>query len=240
MAEIAGPGVQLGLPVQLPDDALFSTFESGQNQELVAAVERLTLADNRCYPPLYLYGAAGQGKTHLLHAACAEAGQQSLQVIYLPLRELAQSGHADILQGLEYYDLVCLDDIDAVSSSSLWAVALFALYNRIVDSGQARLLISATHSPSAINCVLADLRSRLQVASSYAIKKLSDSEQISALRIHAQQRGLHLEADVAQFMQQRLSREMGELVSSLNQLDKASIAQQRRLTVPFVKQVLSI
>lgn len=240
MAALAGSGIQLALAVQLPDNALFSTFEPGSNQELLAAVERLTRSDQQSYPPLYLHGAAGQGKTHLLHAACAAASQQGLQVMYLPLSELAESGHADILLGLEQYDLVCLDDIDAVTDSSSWAIALFALYNRIVDNGQTRLLISATHSATAISCVLPDLRSRLQAASPYGLKKLDDIEQIKALQSHAQQRGLHLETEVAQFMVQRLSRDMRELIAALNQLDKASIAQQRRLTVPFVKQVLGI
>lgn len=239
MAALATTGIQLALPVQLPDDALFSTFEAGSNSDLIATLQAL-LSEQPQTPLLYLWGRTGCGKTHLLHAACTAASQAGQQVMYIPLRELTDTSHISLLQGLDNYDLVCLDDIDAVTHSVAWCDALFELYNRLSDSEGCRLLISARSSASAIDVALPDLRSRLQAATPYAIKLLSDEAKVQALQTHAEARGLQLEGEVGHFMLQRLSRDMHELMAVLNTLDKASMAEQRRLTVPFVKKTLSI
>ncbi|MCC5879760.1 MAG: DnaA regulatory inactivator Hda [Idiomarina sp.] len=240
MAGLATVGTQLALPVLLPDDALFKTFEVGANQELISALTDLTRHNAGQGSSVYFWGGSGRGKTHLLNAVCAAAGHIDMQVMYIPLRDFTDPIHISLLQGLDGYDLVCLDDIDAVSASPQWCLALFALYNRLADAGQSRLMISASRSTSALDCALPDLRSRLQAGMSFNIKRLDDEGRRSALQTHAAQRGLQLEDEVAQFMVQRLSRDMHRLMAVLDQLDKASMAQQRRLTVPFVKQVLSI
>ncbi len=240
MAALATVGAQLALPVLLPDDALFKTFETGDNDQLLTTLVDLSSATMHPRSSVYLWGASGRGKTHLLTAVCAAAGHVDMQVMYIPLRDFNDPVHISLLQGLDEYDLVCLDDIDAVSDSPAWCLALFALYNRLADAGKAQLIISASRSASALDCALPDLRSRLQAASSFQLKRLDDEGRQRALQNHAAQRGLQLEDDVAQFMVQRLSRDMHRLMAALDQLDKASIAQQRRLTVPFVKQVLAI
>jgi DnaA family protein len=239
MAAVDTPGTQLALPVELADDALFDTFVAGSNQDLIAAVKSLTEV-SALHPLVYVWGPAGQGKTHLLHATCAAASQAQMQVMYIPLREFQDPEHRSLLQGLDGYDLVCLDDVDAVTHSATWCDALFELYNRLADSQHCRLLISASSSASALDVALPDLRSRLQAATPYALRKLSDEERVLALQVHASQRGLHLETEVGHFMVQRLSRDMHALMQVLNRLDKASMAAQRRLTVPFVKDTLSI
>lgn len=240
MAGLATVGTQLALPVLLPDDALFKTFEVGANDELINALTDVTKGNAGQGSSIYFWGDSGRGKTHLLHAVCAAAGHIDMQVMYIPLGDFTDPVHISLLQGLDGYDLVCLDDIDAVTASPQWCLALFALYNRLADAGQSRLIISASHSTMALDCALPDLRSRLQAAMSFNIKKLDDEGRRLALQTHAAQRGLELEDEVAQFMVQRLSRDMHRLMGALDQLDKASMAQQRRLTVPFVKQILSI
>lgn len=250
MAALATVGTQLALPVLLPDDALFKTFTVAGNQELLTALTELTHADygsaaaseqdDAQRNSIYLWGQGSRGKTHLLNAVCAAAGHVDMHVMYIPLRDFTDPVHISLLQGLDEYDLVCLDDIDAVTGSAAWCLALFALYNRLADAGKARLVISASRSTSALECALPDLRSRLQSAASFHVKKLDDEGRQNALQTHAAQRGLQLEPDVAQFMVQRLSRDMHQLMAALDRLDRASITQQRRLTVPFVKQVLSI
>ena len=249
MAALATVGTQLALPVLLPDDALFKNFTVGDNQELLTALTKLTNCtydgagegeQNAQRNSIYLWGQGGRGKTHLLNAVCAAAGHVDLQVMYIPLRDFTDPVHISLLHGLDDYDLVCLDDIDAVTQSAPWCLALFALYNRLTDAGKARLVISASRSTSAIDCALPDLRSRLQSSASFHLKKLDDDGRQHALQTHAAQRGLLLEEDVAQFMVQRLSRDMHQLMAALDSLDSESIAQQRRLTVPFVKQTLGI
>ena len=61
-----------------------------------------------------------------------------------------------------------------------------------------------------------------------------------ALQYRAQQRGVVLPDDVAKFLLNRLSRNMSDLIAHLDRLDKASIREQRKITIPFIKDILNI
>lgn len=101
-----------------------------------------------------------------------------------------------------------------------------------------RLLVSAEKSPLHIHLQLADLKSRLASGVTYQLHLMSDEEKIEALRLRAHCRGLELNKTVAQFLLNHCPRNMQELFGTLEKLDQASLAEQRRLTIPFVKQIL--
>ncbi|MDT7524708.1 MULTISPECIES: DnaA regulatory inactivator Hda [Idiomarinaceae] len=228
---------QLPLAIQLPDDETFATFVVGDNQDALALA--LTHTDTL----LYLWGAHGVGKSHLLHAICAETQEP---LMYVSLRELYGQVQPQVLQGLERYKLICLDDIDSVSHDPDWCYELFALLNRCRDQQvqqpqqASRLLVTAHAGPAALEVALADVHSRLQWGVALQLKSLSDGDKAQALQLRAKTLGLHLSADTAQFMVQRLGRDMRTLMACLKQLDRASIVAKRRLTTPFVKHVLGI
>lgn len=69
---------------------------------------------------------------------------------------------------------------------------------------------------------------------------LNDADKVRALQVRARAMGLELREDTALFMVQRLGRDLVSLIDCLERLDKASIAAQRKLTIPFVKAVLAI
>ncbi|RUO55478.1 DnaA regulatory inactivator Hda [Pseudidiomarina homiensis] len=222
---------QLPLNVQLPSNQTFATLVAGPNAEaytLVRAGEDTLV---------YLWGSAGVGKSHLLHAVCNE---QAENVIYLPLSELKDSMDAGILRGLESYALICLDDIDAVLTDQNWCFEVFALLNRVRDQGATRLLVTANTSPAQLQSAYPDVQSRLSWGVVLQLQKLSDEEKVQALQQRAHAMGLELRSDTAQFMVQRLGRDLEDLMQRLERLDKASIAAQRKLTIPFVKAVLGV
>jgi DnaA family protein len=72
------------------------------------------------------------------------------------------------------------------------------------------------------------------------VQPLAELDQIAALRLHAQQRGIELPDDVANFLLRRLPRDMHSLCDFLDELDLASLTAQRRITVPFVSHILSL
>jgi DnaA family protein len=184
----------------------------------------------------WLHGPLGVGKTHLLQAICAQAGEQQRAAAYVPLREWALQG-AEVLSGCESLAFVCLDDFDAIAGNSLWERALFRLYTEMEESG-GRLVIAAELPPVAQPVQLRDLASRLAASAVLRLEPLSDDEQVLALQARASQLGLELPADTAQFLLRRLPRDMATLCATLEKLDEASLATQRRLTVPLVRQVL--
>jgi DnaA-homolog protein len=222
---------QLPLPVMLRTSSVFESYFPGPNQSIVG---QLLALQPRVKPTsIWLYGANGVGKTHLLQALCARATPRN-SATYLPLREL-QSISPDVLQGCETLSLVCIDDLDAVLGSREWEQSLFRLYNEIEDS-QGRLVVAAAAPPALNKFSLPDLASRLAAGWVMALQSLGDDEQQLALQARAAQLGLELPTETAQFLLRRLPRDMNTLCNALEKLDKASLITQRRLTLPFVRE----
>jgi DnaA family protein len=73
----------------------------------------------------------------------------------------------------------------------------------------------------------------------YRLAALDDAERAKALRLHAAARGLALDAAAADFLLTRVARDMAVLTSWLARLDRASLTAQRRLTIPFIRDLMS-
>ncbi|MDA7086067.1 DnaA regulatory inactivator Hda [Pseudomonas sp. SA3-5] len=229
--------IQLPLGVRLRDDATFANYYPGANAAALGYVERLCEAEAGWAESLiYLWGGAGVGRTHLLQAACLRFEQNGEPGVYLPLAELVEHG-PNVLDNLEQFELVCLDDLDAVAGRSDWEEALFHLFNRLRDSGR-RLLLAASSSPRELPVKLADLQSRLTLALVFQLQSLSDEDKLRALQLRASRRGLHLSDEVGRFILTRGERSMSALFELLERLDQASLQAQRRLTIPFLKEIL--
>lgn len=226
---------QIPLPIQLRASSVFASYCMGANHEVLSALQ--SLHNTGPSPVVFLYGASGVGKTHLLQAACVRASEQQQQASYLPLRELQRYG-PELLQGAERMDLVCLDDVSEVVQQPLWNRALFNLHLDLEERG-GKLLLADEQTPAALPIALPDLASRILAGTVLRVQPLDDAAQIEALQLHAGQRGLILPEDVVSYLLRRLPRDMHTLCGFLDELDLASLTAQRKLTVPFVKQVLA-
>ncbi len=219
--------VQLPLGVQLRDSASFASFYPGQNQHLLGALKESRETS------VYFWGAAGTGKSHLLQALCHEKAEEDWRVAYLPLAEPGLM--PAMLEDMDQFDLVCVDDVQHVVGKEDWEVALFHLYNRI-QAQAARLVISADQAPSSLALGLPDLASRLSWGLVFQLQELADEDKQAALQLRAQARGLALSDDVAAYLLRRAPRNMKSLFALLDKLDEASLAAQRKLTIPFVRE----
>jgi DnaA family protein len=222
---------QLPLSVGLRDGARFESFVAGRNGEVV---ELLSRAGGSAFQVLWIWGRHGTGKTHLLQAACASAVDRGGSAGYLDPAAGAEPGW---LEGCENLDLVCLDGLESISRDTAWNRALFRLHTLMQD-GQARLCVATERPPATVEFELPDLRSRLLAGSVHQLHELDDGGQAEALRLRAARRGLELSADGALYLVHRLPRDMHTLCAVLDRLDEASLAAQRRLTVPFLRQAL--
>lgn len=185
---------------------------------------------------VYLHGAHATGKTHLLLAACAEAEDAGRRAAYLALRGL-RGRLRDAAEGLDAADLLALDDVDAIAGSREDEIALFDLHNCLRDAGRS-LLYAAADAPDALGLVLPDLRSRLAQCARWALPVLDDAGRAELLRQRAAARGLDFDDAALEWLLRRASRDLGNLTAIFERLDRASLAAQRRLTVPFLRQVL--
>jgi DnaA family protein len=226
---------QLPLGVQLGVSLRFDTYHAGRNGEAVAALSEL--AGGARAGPLWLFGPAGSGKSHLLQAACARATTSGLTAAWLPLHAVREEGAA-LLAGFERLDLVALDDIDAIAGDAGWEHALFTFYNELLEH-RGRLVAAAAAAPAATPFGLPDLASRFAAARVHRLLPLDETEQVDALRRRAAYRGLELPEETLIFLTRRAPRDFAALCRLLDELDLESLAAQRRLTVPFVRDWLS-
>lgn len=226
---------QLPLALAQREDRSFDNFiidgasESGShNREIVTTLRQSEL------PFIYIWGERGCGKSHLLQAFSREAIQQSHSAIYLPLQEIVEMG-ASVLSGLEEMELVVVDDADAVAGQREWEESLFGLYNQIRDSN-SRIVVAASSPPEDLSLKLADLLSRFQWGPIFQLQILSDEEKLIALKQRAHERGFDLPDGTVNYLLRHGSRDLHHLFGILEELDNASLVEQRKITIPFVKE----
>ncbi|WP_266171245.1 DnaA regulatory inactivator Hda [Dyella subtropica] len=224
---------QLPLALRWPRRQRFEHFHAGANAATVAAVQRLATTPGTAW--LYLSGPAGSGKSHLLMAACQAASEAGRTVQYLPLASIANRAAA--IRGVAGSEFLALDDLGAIAGDREAEHALFDVYNQARAEGSA-LLFAAEATPLQLGLVLPDLRSRLGACQQAVLKPLDDAERRDVLKGQATARGIELDDTVLDWLFARYARDLGALLHLLDKLDLASLAAQRRITVPFLRGFL--
>jgi len=224
---------QLPLGLRLPDRAVFGSFHPGPNTEALSHARAVAAGELR--GATWLCGAEGTGKTHLLQAICAAAGEH-VRAGYVPLAQVAPLG-CGVLDGLAQLQCLCLDDLDAVAGRLDWERGLFGLLRETEEAGGA-LVAAAAAPPALLAWALPDLGSRFTAGAVFQLRPLDEAQQHAALELRARLRGLELPEETWQWLRRRYPRDMRRLYELLDTLDEAAFTAQRRLTVPFIRDVL--
>lgn len=226
---------QLTLPVGLSDSASFENFHAPQNAAAVGAVQDLATADSNS--AVLLQGASGSGKTHLAWAASRRARSTGKSALYVPLRtpELAMS----LLQELPDEALVCVDDLETLAGNDELQGCLFSLAEHINHAKSLQILYTTVSSVRFLDVALADLVSRLGAVPGHELKALADDEKSSALKLRATARGLTISDEAVDYILRHTARDTHALFALLERLDQASLAAQRRVTLPLVREVVA-
>lgn len=223
---------QLPLALRFPADQTLEAFVGPP--ALLAAMS--SLASGASADWLYLSGPEGCGKSHLMLGACAAAQRLGRQARYLPLAAVAGRVGA-ALDGLEGVELLCLDGLDAIAGHPDDEVALFHAHNR-ARANATVVVYAARSNPAGLAIGLPDLRSRLGQCTRLTLEPLDDEGRRAVLRQRAERRGLSLDEAVLDYLFRRVGRDLGSLSLLLDRLDRESLAAQRRITVPFLRQLL--
>lgn len=224
---------QLPLGVQIKEGLSFSNYLAGPNQEALQHV--LEFSQGQGESMLFLCGESA-GKSHLLQAACHEVMTSGGGAFYLPLSQY-RTLSPQVLEGVAGFELVALDDIDAIAGDSEWEQELFHLYNSVRDKG-GRLLVSSSHSPDSLPIVLPDLLSRLKWGLTLRLSGLEESDKSQLLISRAAERGFELSEEVVKYLLNRYPRDLHSLIDFLQKLDDATLVAQRKVTIPFVRELL--
>lgn len=225
---------QLPLQFVFRANQTFQDFFPGANSAVVNHLQRCVAGSGEAF--IFLWGQTGLGKSHLLQACCHEAQQAGLPSFYFDLDQAPHSS-SQLFNDLEAFELVCLDNVEAIAGRADWEEGLFNFFNRHRDLGH-KLIISSAAAPKELPIQLPDLKTRLNWGLSLKIHTPDDEGRIAALVYKARRMGLEISPQAGRFLLNRADRDMASLWHLLDRLDQASLSAQRKLTVPFLKQIL--
>lgn len=213
---------QLVLDISRLPEPTLDNFVVGRNAELLTQLREL-LGVNPRERFIYVWGAVGAGRTHLLKAGAASGG------LYL-----GRHDHAVLEGELPVAHRVVVDDVQYLNEAA--QIGLFNLYNRMRDEGGA-LLAAGDCAPAQLK-LRPDVVTRLGWGLVYLVHPLSDDEKDEALRVHAAQRGFTLADEVARYLLRHWRRDLPSLMAALDALDCYSLETKRPITVPMVRELM--
>jgi DnaA-homolog protein len=216
---------QIPLPIGVEAARTFDNFLPGANDQAIEHLRSLGAQS----APVYLWGASGSGKTHLLRATAQHFDDRGLRVGWFGPRDAPPWAHD------ESWSLIVFDDCDAFDADQQHAA--FALFVETVGAGVA--LVSAGHVPPVDLPLREDLRTRIAWGHVFALEPLAEPEARAALRREADRRGVFLSDDVMDYLLTRFARDLKHLMALLDRLDDFSLATKRAVTVPLLKQMLN-
>ncbi|MCX7087862.1 MAG: DnaA regulatory inactivator Hda [Methylococcales bacterium] len=225
---------QLPLQFEFNTQQTFHNYYPGSNQEIVAHLQEAII--HRTEQLIFLWGEPGLGKTHLLRASCQLAYEQQQSSFMISLNPEALPD-VSILDDLDAIESVCIDNIDAIAGIDEWEHAFFNFFNRHRDNDQ-HLILSASSPPVYLTVQLADLKTRLNWGLTLKLKALTDNDSLGALTFKADSLGFEISPQVGRFLLTHFARDLPSLWALLDRLDVASLAAKRKLTLPFLKQLL--
>ena len=201
---------QLLLDIQPLAPATLDNFIAGSNEE---ALHSLNMAIDGASEArfIYLWGAPGSGKSHLLQACNDLALARNLP-------------------------LSVVDDVNTLDEEA--QIELFNYFNQLRASGGI-LITSGNAAPTQMG-LRDDLATRLAWGLVYQLHPLSDEEKAKALKTHAKQRGMKLPDEVVDYCLRYLRRDLPTLMAVLNALDKWSLTEKKPVTVPLLKKLLQL
>ena len=215
---------QIPLAIGAPAAPAFDNFLPGNNAPAIAHLQALRPQA----APVYLWGASGSGKTHLMQAQVHGLAAQGAHAGWFSAADAAPWPFDDA------WALVAIDDCDALDADQQHAA--FTLFVEAATRGVP--VIAAGRVPPVDLPLREDLRTRLGWGHVFAVQPLGESEVRAALRREADRRGVFLTDEVMGYLLTRFARDLKHLMSQLDRLDEFSLANKRAITVPLLKQML--
>lgn len=216
---------QLLLDLKLEQPPSFDNFIAGSNEELVDRLR--SLADPGCFDTIYVWGAPGSGRSHLLGAVyCAAVPNRTTR--------LFEGAATAPNMALPIGGLLIVDDVDHLDADA--QIALFRAFNAARLVGHA-VLLAGSVPPLQLN-LREDLRTRIGQSLIYEVKPLTDEEKSAALARHAFVRGMKVDDSLVNYLLRHGRRDLPSLMAVLDALDRATLEQQRPATLPLLKEVM--
>ena len=220
---------QLGLPISLDSKMLLDNFLG--NKQLLDFIVQLYL--DKTSAEIYVYGASGVGKTHLLQGTVLSVLSDQQTAMYIDCYN-SLPGH--VLESIEQLNWISIDNIDAINDNQ--KDLFFDLYNR-AKQAKVSMLISGSDLPSELS-VMKDLKTRLGLATVFQLEPLDDELTMSVLNNQMIDRNLTIDSKVYEYLFKYYSRDVKILLTAIDDLDEASLQAKQSITIPFLKKTLHL
>ena len=225
----------------------FETFVVGPGNRLAAAAAQgAANAPGRLYNPLFFYGDAGLGKTHLLHAIGHAALDQGLRVIYTSAEQftnqlitaIQQRTQEDFRQRYRSVDVLLIDDIQFIAGKEQTQTEFFHTFNDLHQSGR-QIVITSDKSPALMSHLEDRLRTRFEWGMIADIQAPDMETRIAILRMKAQEQHAQVPDDVVSLIAARFTSNIRELEGSLTRVLAYSRLTSEPLTPDLVQSALA-
>ncbi|OTG68170.1 DnaA regulatory inactivator Hda [Acinetobacter sp. ANC 4470] len=227
---------QLQLDIEPQLDARISDFSGPSWGHVIDAVRQLHAG---LMSRFYVYGGAGSGKSHLLSAICdsyLDVGKSAIQVSLLELLDAP----TEAITSLDQYDLVALDDIEAISGVPHWQKAVFHLIN-YNNEGGGQLVFSSRIAPIELKLELPDLQSRLTQAVSVKVPTGSlYADRYALVTSVLTRRGIHLDQQVIDYLLMQGPHQTSVLLQTLEQLVQLLKGEKIKISHANLRQIYAL
>ncbi len=228
------PIKQIALPLSLDRQFSFENYISDRAELIQTSIKALVVGNGEVQ--IGLWGASASGKTHLLNASAELARRSGVQLQIYDAAQLLQCD-ASAFEGFANCDVLAVDNLDAIAGNPEWEACFYQVINRCRD-GEFRFLFAMSVKPDELATSLDDFQSRLQWGLMLQLPDSSELEIREILRKRARLNGIVLTDDVISYLMTHYARNLSAQMEILRRLDGASLSQQRKVTIPLVKQAL--
>ena len=217
----------------------FSTFVVGSNNRLAHAAA-LAVSENpaRAYNPLFLYGGAGLGKTHLMHAlghACQDKGHRVLYAtsekftneLISSIRTRSTEGFRDKYRTI---DVLLLDDVHFIAGKESTQEEFFHTFNAL-QAANKQIVISSDRPPKAIVTLEARLCSRFEGGLIADLQPPDLETRIAILQFKREPQPIPVPDQVLEYIAHKFMSNIRELEGALNRVVAEAMAERQPLTV---------
>ena len=229
---------QLIFPFQINQKASFDSFFcSPDNQNLMTRLADIVSGPDTS--ELIIHGEEGSGKSFLMQAICNELSSAEKQFAFIPMKKAFNMG-VEIFQNLGSLDAVCIDDLQLILANQDWETALFNLINECQQSNCSLMLSLGGTQPLDESVILPDLLSRIKRMEFIALHAVQDEFFNQAIDFVAQQLDIKIEEAELEFLLKHQTRIFSLLVENIITLDNQAASLKRKITIPLIKETLSI
>ena len=233
---------------QLNPAYTFENFVVGKTNEFAyAAAKKVAESRNVSFNPLFLYSGVGLGKTHLMHAIAWHIKKQdpSRNVVYISaeqflfkfVKALRYKDAAAFKEQFRSVDVLMIDDVQFLSNKVQTQEEFFYTFDSLMEGGR-QIILSADKSPNDLDGIENRLKSRLNSGLVADIMPTDFNLRIGILNKKAEQMGIDLPANVAEFLAQKLSSNIRELDGSLTRIAAHAQFSSREITLETTQEIL--